>query len=227
MKTCVVNFATRNSWHEKCQQRMVKSFMANGFDGDYLLYSNESELNCPKHKEVPYAFKPYVFKKAQKQGYDIVLWVDSSISLIKPAQIFINQILKDGYLLLLNGWTTGQWCSDAALKTLGITREESFEIPHLMACVMGLNLRSKKSCEFLNQYYARSEDGTYKGAWTNKNREVSTDGRVLGHRHDQTAASVIAWKLDMRNWLADWLVYDEGNNVQIKDTTVFTLRHGL
>ena len=142
--------------------------------------------------------------------------------------LFIDQIVKDGYLLLRNGWWSGEWCSDAALEPLGITREESMTIPHIMACVMGLDLRVERSVEFLEKYYEKANDGvSFIGAWDNKSGQVSKDPRVLGHRHDQTAASVIAWKLGMRNWLEHWLVYDEGENVVIPEQTVFTLRHGL
>jgi len=39
---------------------------------------------------------------------------------------------------------------------------------------------------------------------------VSLDHRVLGHRHDQTAAGVIAWRLGM-TLLDDWTSYDPKN----------------
>ena len=81
-----------------------------------------------------------------------------------------------------------------------------------MANVMGLDLSDERAVKFIQQYYEKANDGiTFKGAWTNKNFEVSKDKRVLGHRHDQTAASVIAWKLGMRNWLTNWVSYEPNN----------------
>ena len=43
MKIAVVDYASGGHWGE-CQKRMVKTFMANGFDGDYLLFQKESDL---------------------------------------------------------------------------------------------------------------------------------------------------------------------------------------
>ncbi len=36
-----------------------------------------------------------------------------------------------------------------------------------------------------------------KHPWKNDEQQVSADPRVRGHRHDQTAASIIAWQLGM------------------------------
>ena len=221
--TCVVNFA--NNWFVKGQCRLKETFRRHGYNGDFLLFNSEQELGCPPHSEAPYAFKAYALKLAQDKGYHYVLWVDSSVYAVKSVQLAFVRIERDGYLFLNGGWNTGQWCSDAALETLGITREDSFGYPHMMACVMGLDLHESTAQHFLQRYYELANDGvTFKGAWTNKNHEVSDDERVLGHRHDQTAASVIATKLGMK--LTDnLLVYDETGDTQIPETAIFVLRH--
>lgn len=221
--TCVVNFA--NNWFVKGQQRLKETFRRHGYNGDFLFFNNESELNCPPHGEVPYAFKAYALMLARERGYRYVLWVDSSVYAVKPVKLAFDRIERDGYLLLNGGWNTGQWCSDAALATLEITREDSFGYPHMMACVMGLDLHAVKAQHFLQRYYELANDGvTFKGAWTNKNHEVSDDERVLGHRHDQTAASVIATKLGMK-FTDNLLVYDETGDTHIPETAIFVLRH--
>ena len=219
--TCIVNFA-KGGWYSRGQSRLVSSFMQRGYKGDFLLYEDESDLDCPLHINVPYAFKPYALMYAVDAGYRYVIWADSSIWPCNNLQKMWDQIDKDGYMLVLNGWTTGEWCSDAALPLLGITREESFELPHLMANVMGFDFSREFCREFLEQYYHHANIGTFCGPWDNKDNKASSDPKVLGHRHDQTAASVIAWRLGMRNWLENWVSYD----VKVPDDEIFMFKTG-
>jgi len=225
LKICVVNFA-KGSWYPKGQERIKKTFIKNGYQGDFLFFNNEKQLGCASHQQVPYAFKPFAIKAAFEKGYDIVLWADASIVLVQSFSKVLNHILKHGYMLLRNGWTSGEWCADTALEPLGITREESFTYPHIMACVMGFDTRIERNIKFLNEYYARGKDGvTFKGAWKNNKQQVSKDKRVLGHRHDQTAASIIAWRLGMQEF-SEYLLSYEPNNPQHKDTILFWNIHG-
>lgn len=225
MKICVVNFA-KGSWHPLGQKRIRESFIQNGYEGSFQFYTDEKELGCPTHQQIPYAFKAYALKKAFDKGYDIVLWVDASITLLQPFSKVLDHIVKHKYMLLLNGWTSGEWCSDAALSPLGITREESFTYPHIMACVMGFDAHDKTNIRFLNEYLARANDGiTFKGAWKNDKQQVSKDPRVLGHRHDQTAASIIAWRLGMKHF-AEYLLSYDPQLKQHKETILFLNRGG-
>jgi len=223
---CVVDFAS--GWFSKGQQRIRETFIEQGYDGDFLFYNDTEQIEgCPSHAKAPYAFKAHAMKVAQKKGYRFILWIDSSVFAVKPVKPIFDQIERDGYLLLNGGWNTGQWCSDAALVTLGITREEAFKIPHMMACVIGLDLNNARANQFFDRYFELSNDGiTFIGAWTNANHEVSDDDRVKGHRHDQTAASVIATKLGMK-FANNLLVYDDTGNSIIPETAIFVLRHPL
>jgi hypothetical protein len=108
---------------------------------------------------------------------------------------------------------------------LKLDREASFEIPHLMACCMGFTF--PKCDGFVHEYYARANDGTFKGAWSNENKQVSDDPRVLGHRHDQTAASVIATRLGMTDWTNHGVFYDEKPGETAPEKCIFSLKHGM
>jgi hypothetical protein len=227
MKYCVVNFGSRRSWYPDGQARLRKSFEDNGYEGDFKFFHDEHELECPAHSEVPYAFKPYSIKWAKDHGYDRVIWCDCSIALIKPFSRIEKQLDEVGYYLIDNyGFNTGQWCSDAALKTLEITRDESFNIPHLSASVMAFDFTRPICITWLEQYFARSNDGSFRGEWENNNQNVSIDHRVKGHRHDQTAASVIAHKLGMNEWQKGCLRYYDPGLGDAPDNIVFVLRHG-
>jgi hypothetical protein len=62
---------------------------------------------------------------------------------------------------------------------------------------LGLNFTHEAANKFLDEWEITAKNGSFIGAWINDNLEVSPDLRVRGHRHDQTAASVIACKLGM------------------------------
>jgi hypothetical protein len=225
MKTIVITFGHDRSWYPAGIARMQQSFRDNGYDGDFAAYNLESELGCPPHTEVPYAFKAYALSRAYTAGYDRVIWCDSSIKLIRPYSVVSERLDDKGYMLFNGRWNTGQWCSDAALETLKLDREAAFEIPHLMACCMGFDF--PKCDAFVHEYHARAIDGTFKGAWSNENRQVSPDPRVLGHRHDQTAASVIATRCGMTEWIDHGVFYEDKPADVIPDEFIFTLRHGV
>lgn len=221
--TCVVNYAT--GWFVKGQNRLRQACLDVGYKGDFLLFNEENPLKCPPHSQVPYAFKPYAMKEAQARGYTKLLWCDASVYPEKPLTPVWELLDEQGYMFLPGGWNTGQWCSDAALATLGITREEAFEIPHMVAGCQALDLENPKAKAYLDRYYELANDGvTFHGAWTNERQQVSKDPRVKGHRHDQTAASVIAWKLGMMNWKPNWLIYDERGTVPRRPEMVFVVR---
>lgn len=91
-----------------------------------------------------------------------------------------------------------------------VRRANQFSIPHVVATSFGLNVKHPIGKAFLDEYYRlASETKAFCGPWTNGNSGIARtryDGvrvapcgpaDVLGHRHDQTAASVIAWRLGM------------------------------
>ena len=153
----------------------------------------------PPHSEIPYAFKYFALQYAIDNRADVLLWLDSSIVPIQSLEPIWEHIEREGYWIPRNApqWTTGDWCSDAALPLLGITREESFGIPHAAATAFGFDIKKLVARKFFLAFLDAMASGSFKGPWTNYNHEASNDYRVFGHRHDQTAISVIAHKLRM------------------------------
>lgn len=197
MKKCVINWA-KGAWYPEGQARLVKSLRKVGFSGDILTFTEESEVGCPPHNQVPYAFKPYAINFAVSKGYELILWCDASCWAIKPVDGMFEEIEKNNYMFFHN-CSCGPYSSDASLASFGISREESFNIPMLMGICMGFNMKSEVCQEFQRRWFEKANDGvTFPGSWYNHNKEVSADPRVMGHRHDQTAASLIAHQLDMK-----------------------------
>ncbi len=240
MKVCVVTVGI-GGWYPRGVMRLLKSFTEVSPEIPVLSWVNVLPPNAPDYPgSVPYGVKPFALLEAQRQGYDIAIWLDAAFRLIKPLDPLIAWIAANRYFLCRNGHMVGTWCADSALETLKITREESFTIEEASSYCVGLNLGSKHCQLFLKQWAKYAADGkTFPGFHSNVNRWnydgspqrsegfVSEDPRVLGHRHDQTAASVIAWRLGMSNLVERpiFTAYDV-DDMEVDERTVLLNRGG-
>jgi hypothetical protein len=175
----------------------------------------------PEHKAVPYAFKAYALQEAARQSFGTLLWCDASILPAADMTPLWERIERDGYWFARNyGWSNYEWTADSAYADLfggpiGPARMLNRDIPHVVATAFGLSLRHPAGRAFLGEYYRlASETQAFCGPWINRDHPDCDDappdryqamkcyscgpGDVRGHRHDQTAASVIAWRLGMR-----------------------------
>ena len=146
---------------------------------------------CPKHSEIPYGFKPWAMARAASaQG--AVLWLDAACWLrADPAPVF-DRLAGAGYMLPDACDNLGRWTADSALDRLEISRREAFSVPMVAATAIGLDLRHVIARKFLGWWLALSLDGvTFAGIGG------SAYPGVLGHRHDQSAASAVAYQLGM------------------------------
>lgn len=175
----------------------MRSIRKQGYVDAFLNLNDESQVGAPTHDVAPYAFKPAMFSYAQGRGYDMILWADSAVFAIANLEPIFEHIENHGHVFFANG-CVGEWSSDAALDSFKIGRDEAMRITELTGCLMGLDLRQPKAARFLIEWKALSRDGkTFPGSWNNNNGEVSADPRVKGHRHDQTAASLLAHEIGM------------------------------
>jgi hypothetical protein len=188
-----------------CIDALRASLDAVGFDGAFRTWTDNYPPGCPPHAESPCAFKPFCFEEMLQQGYELVLWVDATTTVTASLDPVFAEIEKNGYLLFREDHSVGEFCKDAALDTLGITREASFVIPSCWASVIGLNFKTEVAREFLREWKKLAVDGiTFPGPrWSGLRgfpATASTDPRVKGHRYDQTAASIVALRLAMGDW---------------------------
>jgi hypothetical protein len=183
------------------------------FSGEFIRWEKHYPDGSPTQQQAPFAFKPFCFYEAHKRGHQLILWMDASILIRRGIEPLFDLIDRDGYLIFQEDHSVGQFCTDNALKPLGITREESFTMPSCWSSVLGLNLADQRSMEFLRQWKERATDGiTFPGPkWSGVRgwpRTASQDPRVKGHRYDQTAASVIALQLGMDRWKSRELFHE-------------------
>jgi hypothetical protein len=215
MSRAVVNVATGR--YAAGQRRL---FAALKKGGEYLWFDKKLPPNCPSHDDKPYAFKAYALRNAAYVYGDsttTLLWCDASIVPICPLAPLWERIERDGYWFAKSGWNNYQWTADSAYpdlfayeltryRTVEEMRERNKSIPHVVATAFGISTAHPTGKAFLDEYYRlASETRAFCGPWTNgpayyDNPRQAPCGPpdVLGHRHDQTAASVIAWRLGMK-----------------------------
>lgn len=208
---CIINVSI-NYWYPKGGERLRNSLVSK-FDGEVKIWNQLNIPGCPSHKETPYAFKAHALNWARSRGYTSALWCDSAVWAQNNVQPVFDKIEKDGYFVLRNGWSTGNWSSDTQLNAFGYTREDAYQIPHALACVFGINFRHRTGATVFEEYF--SNQHLFKGSWKNENNHLGEDPRIMGTRHDQTVLSLIIHKhgLEFTN-PQGWIHYVD------KDTTL-------
>ena len=200
MNPCVVNVAVGGAYGQ-WQLDLVQTLRGTGYEGEILTWVDGYPPKSPSHADMPYAFKAYAMEEAIRRGHDVIVWADSSVSMRLPIQPILEEIEEEGYWLCTQGWNVGQWCTDKALEQFELTREEAWEIPMLAATFFGVNYRHNDGRALMNAYAAHARDGSFKGAWRT-DADLATVAtkpkQVFGHRHDQTALSVVAHKLGLK-----------------------------
>lgn len=198
MRKCIVNYVTNDFWFPKGQQRLIESLQEMKFDGDNIMLDERKFTECPKHSDVPYAFKVFAIQEAKDRGYDLILWMDASFWAIRPLNNVFKIIEDDGYIMQDADEWLGHWCSDIVLERFGIGREEAFNIPMYSAGLTGLNMKNEKAVNYLEQWVRYAKEGIcFKGNHRNIKHCVSKDDRVQGHRHDMSVGAILAHQLKM------------------------------
>ena len=222
MKICIVNFSDIK--FEKGQNRLIESIINNNFKGDVITYNSFEQVGSKSHLEVPYQFKVYAIEKARQMGYEVVLYCDASLYAIKDVMPVIYYIIEKGHLMEFCGFSVGQFSTDLCLSEFGITRDEAMNIGLHSAGFTGLNFQNEKASEFFDKWLqSAKEEISFCGDWNNNQKKCSDDDRCLGHRHDQTTASIIAYQLEMERINPHFMQY-QYDGVETKSDTIFNCR---
>lgn len=198
MKKCIVSFADTPVYQAK-MRRLEKSIPQGT---DFLGFTDVKQIDCEPHSVIPYKFKAASIKKARELGYEIVLWCDSPIHVIKPLDQAWEYLIENKYFFFDNiGHSCGKWSNQKALDYFGVSKEEAMGIKMIMACCMGFNFSDKSVKELADEYYELA-DYLYPGSWDD-------------HRHDQTVMSFLLWR--------------DGFNILIGQNTFFAYKnhHGV
>lgn len=217
----VVSYADEVGTYAQKMKRLEQSLKDTNFNGSFVGFNSTEILGCNPHKKIPYQFKPYAIKKASEHS-DLVLWCDSVVYAKHNIQSIFDHISTHGYLFFDNiGFSLGDFTNDKTLDHFGISREEAWNIPMIMACVMGFDFKNDIVKELFKEYLDLSET-LYKGEWDNRTLSESKDARVRGHRHDQSVMSALIWKYGLKITKAQdtFFAYEEHRKVMPIASTV-------
>lgn len=202
MGRAVVNVAAEDERFRAGQARLVETLRARR--EDFIVWE-QLPIACPRHVDVPFAFKAYALNLAARR-WQTLLWCDSSILPIRPLEPLWERIERDGYWFANNaGWSNYQWTADSAYPELfpevfreavdadpiAWSRTMNRHIPHVVATAFGISTAHPKGRKFLDEYYRlASETQAFCGPWVNgpkyhDNPRQAPCGPpdVLGHRH--------------------------------------------
>jgi hypothetical protein len=171
----VVNFSTPQYYPG--QERLK-----NSLNGAKSLMIKEYPKGWPTHRESPYEFKCHAIDAAFQLD-DIVLWADSSMYLVGDLSKIEKLIIDDGYYMEEAGHYVNTWCNNHTRRYFNLTKEENYTM--FSAGLLGLNRNSVDAMEWFYQWKASAKAGCFKGDWKD-------------HRHDMTAGSIIAQRMNLK-----------------------------
>jgi hypothetical protein len=181
MRSAIVNTAVGDNY------RLFQSVLGNTAKKhgvEAKLFSSYESTGSPHHKDCPYGFKIYSLLTVAAAGYDILIWCDSQIAIIRTLHPFIEHISKSGSAFFTGNTNVRRWTNRECLFTMDVSDEDAEKIPMLFACCFGLDIRDEKSKLFLSEWKRCAESGLFVG-----NRE--------DHRWDQSCASILVNRLCM------------------------------
>ena len=189
----------------------------------------------------PYVAKPFALDYARKSGATQAILLDAAFFPIRSIEPLVTHIQRNGYYLCRNGFKVGQWASDAALELFDVDREAAFEMEEISSYCVGLDFTAQDeltACQvrhLMARWLWQSTTEAIPGPHTATGQPgrnqgfVSRDPRVLGHRHDQTALSLIAHQLGMDR-LSDrpyLTAYQRGYGGAFPNETTVLVNHGV
>ena len=192
-KRCIVNYADRAGWYLNGQERLKRE-CPKYFSGDLITINDCVAIGSPTHQHNPYAFKIYSIEHARNLGYTSILYIDASIYPIKNIDAVFDHIEEHGKLMQHSGHSVDRWCNDNCRNYFGLSHEESEKMQMYSAGFTGLDLTNERSVEYLKQWKQACIDGAFHGNWNN-------------HRHDMSAGSIIANRLNMPFESFHWFAY--------------------
>lgn len=192
----VIAFVTfSNGRYLGYEQKLQSTIRLHCPDADVFVFHDFAEINSPPHYKSPYSFKVHAIETVRNRGYKVIFWCDSVVRLRKPIDPLLPMIRQLGAYLPCDGWKVGTWANDRALEYFGVTRDEAMNIDSVYACVMAFDFNNPMAHEFFTRWKQASNDGIFIGAWKNDLKTESQDERCRGHRHDQTCAELVSYKL--------------------------------
>jgi len=199
--------------------RLERSLIFNGWAGDMMLLKDYPE-GCPSHEDNPYAFKPYLFKKAFEMGKKIVLWLDCSFWSTRNPMPMMDFINDNGLYFFKSGYPLSATATDYLLSISSESREGLVDVPEFATGAIGINIENPKGKEFFDKWMQLCDVGAFRG---NRVHDLNDSQHPLFKfsRQDQSAASMVLHKMGITHIDApEWVAY-HGTNYSESDLMFF------
>ena len=213
MRRAVVNVAS-TEFYRRGQSRLTAALASANYGGSLLTWPNIPN-DWPSHESIQYGFKACALHDAAANGFKQLLWCDACIVPLRSLDPIWAWAAVHGVWIGCNyGFSNYEWTADSAyadlfppLYDIDTARAVQRIIPHVIATAFALDLRHPDGRAFLSEYHRlATQTRAFCGPWINAAHEsyrgepapraaLCGPSDVRGHRHDQTAASVIAWRL--------------------------------
>lgn len=177
----------------------------------WLLFYRDYPTGCPTQRESQYAFKIFAMKRAIVAGFRYVLWMDSCFQPLRSIEPLWEEILEHGwYVPRQQDAMLGNWSSDYFLQRTGTERSVAMQIPLVYSGLVGLDMNNRTARDLWESWYRFWERGLFNGPHRNVPGGVmkpwglkyeghcSDDPTVQGHRHDESALSLILHQWGLR-----------------------------
>lgn len=143
---------------------------------------NIQTFDVTPHSQVPYKFKLELINKAVQDGYTKIVWLDSSLQLVRDVNELFNE--SAGFCFHNLGHPLKKYISDVCASNLILSDEELEVTPQIWGGAFGLDFTNPDAHKILRALIRQSELGSF--------NEGSSDREgFVAHRHDQAVMSVI------------------------------------
>jgi glycosyltransferase involved in cell wall biosynthesis len=160
-ENCVILYSTFNRNYPLGLKRLLKHIIDSDFKGHVLYqlggWPDEEGGSLPL-AHVPYAFKASFFKRAQREGFKRVLWLDAAVLPLVSLNEIFGMIEEKGYFVMGNSHQIGPYMTPEAAAYFGLTLDQTHQIPSCSAGLFGLDLTQDKPRELLDLWYRAAFD---------------------------------------------------------------------
>jgi len=211
MKHCITSWAsTGRENYNKAMLNLIRSCKDAQWDGGFVMGSLDGYVDeylgvkidlgaYPKsdkyqlaynHAEIPYGFKPEQIQVARERGYDMVIWCDSTIRMLRHPIELMELSAKRGVVAWDNlGHPLYKYISDPGVNRLGITEEQLMEAKNIMACCLIFDFRHPVANAVFDEWMVLRAD-----SFSFQNGYGSTRPGFVTHKHDQSALAGVLYK---------------------------------
>ncbi|OGN64302.1 MAG: hypothetical protein A3E80_05590 [Chlamydiae bacterium RIFCSPHIGHO2_12_FULL_49_9] len=186
-RRCILLFGSYNGIYEKKVRKVLQELKEADYSGDVLMRIGgfpNLENGSLKISYVPYSFKVAFLQEAKNKGYKEVLWIDTCMHPLTNLETIFSKIKRRGYFFTYAGTLQENAPNHIpeAAKALDISTNHYPFITHAHSSIIGLSMDNQKAVEFLDSWYAETENLFPNVNWF----------------PEELSLSVVAWRLGLK-----------------------------